>query len=77
MREHGAVRRRGMEKQIGAAIERGEVLTAETGLYTVKSLDRDGIESLPIAAINSTVYQAGDRVYFFLFRDEADVPSSL
>ena len=58
-----------MEKQIGAAIERGEVLTAETGLYTVKSLDRDGIESLPIAAINSTVYQAGDRVYFFLFRD--------
>ena len=58
-----------MEKQIGAAIERGEVLTSEQGLYTVKSLDRDGIESPPIAAINSTVYQAGDRVYFFLFRD--------
>ena len=58
-----------MEKQKGAAIERGVILSASQGLYTVKSLDRDGIESPPIGTADGTTYQAGDRVYFFLFPD--------
>ena len=58
-----------MEKQKGAAIERGVILSASQDLYTVKSLDRDGIESPPIGAADSTTYQQDDRVYFFLFPD--------
>ena len=58
-----------MDKPKGAAIERGEVMTASGGKYTVKSLDRDGIETPPIGAADSTTYSAGDRVYFFLFPD--------
>ena len=46
-----------MEKQKGAAIERGVILSASQDLYTVKSLDRDGIESPPIGAADSTTYQ--------------------
>lgn len=58
-----------MDRQKGAAIERGEVLNAQNDTYTVKSLDRDGIESPPIGTADGTAYQAGDRVYFFLFPD--------
>ena len=53
----------------GAVIERGIVLTAEAGLYTVASFDRDGIVTPPIAAANDDNYQADDIVCFFLFRD--------
>ena len=52
-----------------AMIERGEVTGANNGQYTVKSLDRDGIETPPIGAADSRTYSAGDRVYFFLFPD--------
>ena len=56
-----------MEK--GAMIERGCVQTAEAGLYTVASFDRDGIVTPPIAAADGESYQADDIVCFFLFRD--------
>ena len=58
-----------MERPKGAFIERGEVLTASGGQYTVKSLDRDGIETPPIGATDARTYSTGDRVYFFLFQD--------
>ena len=52
----------------GAIIERGEVLTEESGAYTVKSYDRDGVTTPPIKAIADS-FDVGDRVFFFLFRD--------
>ena len=52
----------------GAIIERGEVLTEESAVYTVKSYDRDGVITPPIKAISDS-YDVGDRVFFFLFRD--------
>lgn len=59
-----------MDKTYGATIERGEILTAAAGKYTVKSLDRDGIESPPIEAIHDDLeYESGDKVYFFLYKD--------
>lgn len=57
-----------MEK--GAWIERGTVINADNGQYTVKSLDREGIVTPPMGAVNDAdTYQADDMVYFFLFRD--------
>ena len=57
-----------MEK--GAFIERGIILTAQIGKYTVKSLDRDGIVTPPIEATDNNIsFQVGDTVCFFLFRD--------
>lgn len=57
-----------MEK--GATIERGIILTAEGGMYTVASFDRDGIVTPPIEAFNGvTGYEKDDIVFFFLFRD--------
>ena len=53
----------------GAFIERGEVLNAEDGKYTVKSFDRDGIITPPIPAINNVLPDVGNRVFFFLFND--------
>ncbi len=58
-----------MGKQFGAAVERGEITGAESGGYTVKSCDRDGIESPPITPIDNESYTKGDKVYFFLFPD--------
>ena len=55
--------------EYGAIIERGKILTATVEGYTVASLDREGIESLPISAIQEDNYTVGDTVYFFLFRD--------
>jgi len=52
----------------GAIIERGEVMTEDSGKYTVKSFDRDGIITPPITAITDS-YDVGDHVFFFLFRD--------
>ncbi|MBQ8111364.1 MAG: hypothetical protein IJ124_14505 [Clostridia bacterium] len=54
--------------QYGAFIERGEILSEDSAAYTVKSLDRDGIITPPIKAINDG-YDVGDRVFFFLFND--------
>lgn len=53
----------------GACIERGKILTVTAEGYTVASLDREDIESLPISAIHDDIYTVGDTVYFFLFRD--------
>lgn len=53
----------------GARIERGEILTVNDDVYTVASLDREGIVSPPIPALAGSGYATGDRVYFFLFRD--------
>ena len=55
--------------QTGATIERGRIKAAEGGAYTVASLDRDGIESLPMTSISENSYTVGDTVYFFLFPD--------
>lgn len=55
--------------ETGAVIERGRVLAAEAGAYTVASLDRDGIQSLPIGALSDNTYTVGDTVYFFIFPD--------
>ena len=54
--------------EYGASIERGKVLTASAGSYTVASLDREGIISPAITA-SSGVFAVGETVYFFLFRD--------
>lgn len=58
-----------MEKKTGATIERGIITGTEDGEYTVKSFDRDGIESPPLAPLDNESYTKGDRVYFFLFPD--------
>ena len=55
--------------EYGAIFERGKILAAAAGRYTVASLDREGIESPPISAINNETYTVGDMVYFFMFRD--------
>lgn len=52
----------------GALIERGIILSEESAAYTVKSLDRDGVVTPPITAINGG-YDPGECVFFFLFRD--------
>lgn len=56
------------ETKYGAVMERGVIVQADGELYTVASLERDGIETPPIPAVNET-YNAGDRVFYFLFRD--------
>lgn len=56
----------------GAFIERGEIKAAGVNGYTIRSLDRLGIQAREIRAIRTagdTTYTVGDRVYFFLFRD--------
>lgn len=58
-----------MDKQTGATVERGIITGTEGGGYTVKSYDRDGIESPPIPPMNNESYTKGDKVYFFLFPD--------
>lgn len=57
-----------MERRRGI-IERGEVVAASDGLYTIKSLDREGITLPPMAVIDERAYSVGDRVYFFYFAD--------
>ena len=56
-------------ERIQAAIERGQIKTVSDEGYVVTSLDREGIESQPITAINSNTYSEGDKVYFFVFPD--------
>ena len=53
----------------GATIERGKILAAETDGYIIASVDRPGIETGPIQAIDENTYTAGDAVYFFVFPD--------
>mgnify|MGYP006873098553 CR=1 FL=1 len=51
-------------------IERGKIISAEAGGYVIASIDRDGIETPPLAALHSgETYSAGDHVYYFIFGD--------
>jgi len=53
----------------GATVERGKIAEAVTGGYRVENLDRPGLTSGVITGTDDTAYEAGDKVYFFLFRD--------
>lgn len=53
----------------GATIERGMIVQAENGLYTVKSLSRENVTSLPMQDTNGHTYAVGDMVCFFMFDD--------
>lgn len=53
----------------GARIERGVITRQDDGRYIVKSYDRHGLVTPPIETINAQQFNAGDRVYFFLFDD--------
>jgi len=61
--------------EYGAMIERGEISAAEGEKYRVRSLSRDGIESLALPLMqkmcseNEEEYAVGDRVYYFMFPD--------
>lgn len=58
-----------MEREKGI-IERGTVLEAQDGGYTVASLDRDGITTPPLKALEEgAVFNSGERVYYFIFSD--------
>lgn len=54
-----------------ARIERGIILQAEDGMYTVQSYGRGGLVTPGIPAMTAGIgpFAAGDRVYFFLFDD--------
>lgn len=53
----------------GAPVERGIIVKKENNKYTVMSLTRNGIVSLPMGAIGNNNYNENDMVYFFLFED--------
>nr|DAU77505.1 MAG TPA: hypothetical protein [Caudoviricetes sp.] len=50
-------------------IERGEIREKTESGYVVASLDREGIETQPIKALEDKEYTVGERVYFFCFQD--------
>ena len=50
-------------------IERGTILTAEYGRYTVMSLDRPGVVTMPLGAAGTETYQTGDKVVLVSFPD--------
>jgi hypothetical protein len=56
-------------ERANASIERGEILSASDGGYTITSLDREGIETPPLKPINDATYATGEKVYFFYFKD--------
>ena len=55
----------------GAVIERGVVVSVSDDDYThiIKSFDRDGVITPPMKSIDGTIYDADDRVFFFMFND--------
>ena len=53
----------------GALIERGVIVAAEDGLYTVASYGRSGLITPGIPAIIGAPYEANEKVYFFMFDD--------
>lgn len=57
-----------MEEKYGARIERGKIIRANEGKYTVASLDRPGIIAEGMQAISGN-FEAGEMVAFFMFRD--------
>lgn len=58
-----------MKNQYGATIERGIIAEVSEGGYKVQSLTRDGITTPALPSISGAAYNAGDRVYFFVFDD--------
>lgn len=52
----------------GALVERGTIKSIESAGYIVASLDRKGIVSPPLGAVDDE-YAAGDMVLFVLFLD--------
>ena len=56
-------------KSPGTVIERGTVLSETDGGYTVKSITRPGVETLPLETLPGASFAAGDSVYFFAFPD--------
>ena len=69
------------QEEGGARIERGTQKKLVSDGWIVASLDQKGIETQPmqpmeilkltgtIEGLSKTVYQAGDRVYYFVFPD--------
>ena len=53
----------------GAYLERGEVTGSEADKWTVKSLDRVGIDSPPLPSLSGATYAQGDIVLFSMFPD--------
>lgn len=58
-----------MKNNIQGTIERGQIKSVSDEGYVVSSLDREGIETTPITAINDDTYSEEDKVYFFVFPD--------
>ena len=58
-----------MKSPYGAAIERGVITEVCDGGYRVSSYSRKGITTPAIPSIDGRDYQAGNRVYFFMFDD--------
>lgn len=54
---------------VGAVIERGKITSVSSGAYTVESIDRPGIVSIPTTSINLDTFSVGDIVYFFVCQD--------
>lgn len=50
-------------------IERGTILTAGNGRYTVMSLDRPGVVTMPLKSAGAETYQTGDKVVLASFPD--------
>lgn len=58
-----------MERERGV-IERGQVVETGANGYAIQSLDRDGIKTPPLKALEEgQSYSVGDKVYYFIFKD--------
>lgn len=58
-----------MQPDSRALIERGTILRVTEGGYTVASMDRPGITTPTLKALNGGVYDVNTAVYFFVFDD--------
>ena len=56
-------------REFTAKIDRGEIVLADPNGYVIESYGRYNLRTPKIRAIGNEEYQAGDRVYFFLFDD--------
>ena len=53
----------------GASVERGKIAEIAAEGYRVENLDRRGIVTCVISCVDNSLYNVGDMVYFFMFRD--------
>ena len=58
-----------MQTESRALIERGTISCVAEGGYTVASMDRPGITTPTLKALNGGVYDVNAAVYFFVFDD--------